>query len=85
MINQQKGTQWRYGVDKMKYNLQWLIFGFGVFWLIHLLAWASEINPNPKWFVNIIPLFCWGMFSLLKLINKKYNIITDKSSPKDKK
>jgi len=22
----------------MKYNVQWLIFGFGVFWLIHLLA-----------------------------------------------
>ena len=50
----------------MKYNVQWLIFGFGVFWLIHLLAWASGIDPSPKWFVNIIPIFCWGVFSLLE-------------------
>ncbi len=64
----------------MKYNVQWLIFGFGVFWLIHLLAWASGIDPSPKWFANIIPIFCWGVFSLLEDITKRYKIFRKKGN-----
>ena len=59
---------------KIPYNLHWFIFGLGIFWLTHLFAWASEMTPDPKWFVNILPLFCWGVFSLFELLDKKYKI-----------
>jgi len=51
----------------MKYHTEWLIIGFGLFWLIELVAFFNGVcsHPNPL-FEYLLPFIMWGCASMLE-------------------
>ena len=51
----------------MKYNLEWLIFGFAIFWLIELVSFLYGMVNHPQPVLEFgMPLFFWALASFFE-------------------